>query len=276
MPAEINPSEEAQLNSMVAMFEIITQSQPNDIQSLEILKEAYFKLGKNKEMISASKRISRAYANMGQLTSALMELETVLQLFPDDPEARQALAEIETKTNPYAERPKADESTEKPPLAMSSKSQTLTTDIEDGRKMMHKIFVEGKCVNESDFNSLWPTPPKGDLEQTVEPLLLKMAEKNIMPIEKSLKLLSEKSRAAFLPLDKYDVDMDTARLVPKTTCWRWCVLPFDKMSKTVLVATANPFNIHAAREIEMHTACRVHWYLAVPADIIKILQKIYR
>ena len=41
MPAEINPSEEAQLNSMVAMFEIITQSQPNDIQSLEILKEAY-------------------------------------------------------------------------------------------------------------------------------------------------------------------------------------------------------------------------------------------
>ena len=42
MPGTLTPSEEAQLQQTVEMFEAIAQSQPDDYQSLEILKEAYF------------------------------------------------------------------------------------------------------------------------------------------------------------------------------------------------------------------------------------------
>jgi hypothetical protein len=45
MLGTLNPSEEAQLRQTIEMFEVITQSQPQDYQSLEILKEAYLKLG---------------------------------------------------------------------------------------------------------------------------------------------------------------------------------------------------------------------------------------
>ena len=47
------------------MFEVIVQSQPNDCQSLEILKEAYSKLGREPDVIHTSKRIAQAYMQTG-------------------------------------------------------------------------------------------------------------------------------------------------------------------------------------------------------------------
>src|SRR6059036_1190987 len=101
MSSTLNPSEEAQLGQTIEMFEVITQSQPHDYQSLEILKEAYSKLGRQKEVISTSKRIAEAYVQMGQLSSAILEYETILQLYPDDPDVLAALRQIESKANNF-------------------------------------------------------------------------------------------------------------------------------------------------------------------------------
>jgi hypothetical protein len=57
---------------------------------------------------------------------------------------------------------------------------------------------------------------------------------------------------------------------------RWCILPFDKMSKSILIATANPYSKQALREIENHTKARIVWYIAPPADLIKMHKKTYR
>jgi hypothetical protein len=54
------------------------------------------------------------------------------------------------------------------------------------------------------------------------------------------------------------------------------LLPFDRMSKAVLVATANPFNQQAAKELAGATTHRLLWYLASPADIISNLRKAFR
>ena len=72
-------------------------SQPSDYQSLEILKEAYSKLGRETDVIDTSKRIGQAYAQTGQLSSAIMEFEMVLQRRPDDVEVQAALKEIENR-----------------------------------------------------------------------------------------------------------------------------------------------------------------------------------
>ncbi len=95
----LNPGEEAQLQQTIEMFEVIVQSQPNDCQSLEILKEAYSKLGREPDVINTSKRIAQAYMQTGQLSSAILEFETVLQRRPDDAEVQAALKEIESKAS---------------------------------------------------------------------------------------------------------------------------------------------------------------------------------
>src|SRR5262245_43804935 len=101
MPTTLNPGEEAQLAQTIEMFEVIAQSQPHDYQSLEILKEAYAKLGREKEVLGTSKRIAQAYVQMGQLSSAILEYETILQRYPDDAEVQRALSQIETKANNF-------------------------------------------------------------------------------------------------------------------------------------------------------------------------------
>src|SRR5947208_6279032 len=114
----LTPSDEAQLGQTIEMFEVITQSQPHDYQSLEILKEAYSKLGREKDVIGTSKRIAQAYVQMGQLSSAILEYETILQRFPDDPDVQAALKQIESKANHFPVEPLLQESPPGPKLSM--------------------------------------------------------------------------------------------------------------------------------------------------------------
>jgi tetratricopeptide (TPR) repeat protein len=290
MPVALSASEEAQLKQTIEMFEVITQSQPLDYQSLEILKEAYLKLGKQKDVVNTSKRIAQAYVQLGQLSSAIFEYESVLQLFPGDPDVIQALAQIENRAGSISDHPPEAEPTEKkrfdsasPASAQSHSAPSKHSpampqaDVDDGRKIMSKLFVDGKHMTEIDFSRIWQTPSWNDSPaQVTTPFIQILADKGVLPLEKSVKIVMEKARLGFLPIDRYDVDVDVARSVPCDICRRWCVLPFDRMSKSLLVATANPFNKQAAREVEQAVQTRLLWYVTNPPDLVKTIQKIFR
>jgi len=259
----------------IEMFEVITQSQPQDYQSLEILKEAYIKLGRQQDVINTSKRIAEAYVQLGQLSSAILEYESILQRFPDDKDAQKALADIENRANSFS-APAAEEMA-KSPAQKKADGRGLPAEIDDGRQMMQKIFVDSKVLSPADFNTYWSTPNLFDQPmQTNEPFLQTLAEKQILPLDKSLRILCEKARLSYLPIERYDIDVEIPRSFPKAVCMRWCVLPFDRMSKSVLVATANPFNKEAARAIEADAKGRLLWYIASPPELIKMIKKLFR
>ena len=273
-------SEEGQLAQTIEMFEVITQSQPQDYQSLEILKEAYAKLGREQDVLRTAKRIAQAYVAMGQLSSAILEYESILQRYPDDADVLTALSELESKANSLGAQPHLGEVPARSGQTTFTKkksTRTASADGDDGRQMMHKIFVDSKVIPANTFDQCWtPADFNGTPAKPVQPFIQNLAEKNLNPLEKSLRLLSEKSRLGFLPLEKYDIDLELGRNYPSETCFRWFVLPFDKMSKSILVATCNPFNRQAASEIEELTKARIIWYLASPDDIAKCLKKVYR
>src|SRR6516165_6444261 len=166
MSSTLTPSEEAQLAQTVEMFEVITQSQLLDYQSLEILKEAYTKLGRDKDVMGTSKRIAQAYVQMGQLSSAILEYETILQRFPDDPDVQKALKEIESKANNFSEQIPAAQAPAPAPKASpasngkahKTSSKAAADKVDDGRQAMHKIFVDGKIISAGDFDLCWVAP----------------------------------------------------------------------------------------------------------------------
>ena len=226
MVSTLSQGEEAQLMQTIEMFEVITQSQPHDYQSLEILKEAYSKLGREQDFIGTSKRIALAYV---QRASS--------------------------------------------PRRFSNTKRFCSV----GRESMHKIFVGGKIITNGDFDLCWAaTSVSGPVENVVDPFIQILNDKGILQLDKSLKILSDKSHTAYLPLDKYDVDLEFARKFPAETCRRWCVLPFDRMSKSILVATANPFNQQAAKELAAVMPQRLLWYLASPTELTNNLRKVFR
>ena len=276
MIGSISPAEEAQLMQTIEMFEVITQSQSADYQSLEILKEAYLKLGRQKDVINTSKRIAQAYMSLGQLSSAILEYETILQRYPEDPDVLAAIAEIESKANSLTAPSSSDTDTVVAASSTSqfkrSESKVLSSEsVDDGREAMQKLFVDGRHLSLQDFDLCWPTPPLQEPPgRVIDPLVQVLADRAILPADKSLKVLVEKTRLAYMPLEKYDIDLDAARSFPKEVCQRWCVLPFDRMSKSVFVATLNPFNERAVAEL------RIIWYLANPAELVKGVRRIYR
>ncbi len=284
MATTLSRGEEAQLAQTIEMFEVITQSQPHDYQSLEILKEAYSKLGRENEVIATSKRIAQAYVQMGQLSSAILEYETILQRYPNDPDVEAALNEIESRANNFpVEFPPAEAPASSGTLAEAMGVDARITgklppvEIDDGRRTMRKIFVESKIITAGDFDLCWSTPdPQLAPGGVIEPFIQVLADKGILAMEKSLKAVCDKSRAAFLPLKNYDIDMDLTRTFPAATCRRWCVLPFDRMSKSVFVATANPFNQQAGKELAEATANRLLWYVVPPMDLVASVRKAFR
>lgn len=295
MATTLSQGEEAQLAQTIEMFEVIAQSQPNDYQSLEILKEAYSKLGREAEVLQTAKRIADAYVQMGQYSSAILEYETILQLHPNDAEALKALRDIEGRAATVPDEPSlADPAAIAPRESKPSRTATsaggkgataatrqpsriYTGPIEDGRKSMHKIFVDSKIISAADFDMYWTTPDPNEAPTgVIEPFIQVLADKGILPLEKALKVLTDKTRIGYLPLDRYDIDVELARSFPAATCQRWCVLPFDRMSKSVMVATANPFNQQAAQELADSSAHRLLWFLVPPVELVKTLRKVFR
>ena len=280
MASTLTQSEEAQLAQTIEMFEVITQSQPQDYQSLEILKEAYSKLGREDDVFKTAKRIAEAYVEMGQLSSAILEYETILQRCPDDPDVQKALRQIESKANNFSEESGPETELGRPATEPARPARAPERNgpakMEDGRQTMHKVFVESKLIAPADFDQHWPQTDAMSSTGIIEPFIQVLSDKGLLPIEKALKVLSDKSRLGFLPIERYDIDIELARSFPAQICRRWCVLPFDRMSKSILVATANPFNQQAAKELSAATPHRLLWYLATPAELVKNLQKTFR
>jgi len=281
MATTMTQGEEAQLTQTIEMFEVITQTQPHDYQSLEILKEAYSKLGREKDVTNTAKRIAEAYVLAGQFSSAILEYETILQHSPDDPEVQAALKQIESKANSANEPMLSETGIFRKPsegtVHFKKPGTKAPAVVDDGRKQMHKIFVDSKLIPPAEFDLCWRTP---DLfmppAEVAEPFVQLIADKELIQVEVALKLLSDRSRVAYLPLEKYDIDMDLARSFPAEICRRWCILPFDRLSKSVMVATVNPFNQQAAKELAEATNNRLLWYLVPPAELVKNLRKVFR
>jgi tetratricopeptide (TPR) repeat protein len=267
--------DQAQIQQTIEMFEVITQSQPLDYQSMEILREAYAQVNREDDVIAISRRIADAYMELGQISSAILEYETILQQRPEDKDAQQTLDQLVQQSSSLSGmHPEETGHT----ALLRKKGISISPDkVDDGQKGMFKVFVDSKIITKDDFEAHWNIPDLSrEPEDVIDPFIQRLADKAILPVEQSLKLMSDKTRMAYLPIDRYETDIELSRAFPAEVCRRWCILPFDRMSKSILVATANPFSQQAARDVAAYTDNRLVWFLSHPHDITKNLRKAFR
>src|SRR5450432_632475 len=94
-PPTISSEEQEQLTQTIEMFEVITQANPQDCQSMEILKDAYQRVGKLAESLIVARKLADTYVELGQYSAAMLEYEGILQKAPESPEVIAALSEVE-------------------------------------------------------------------------------------------------------------------------------------------------------------------------------------
>ncbi len=286
MASKMSEEEIQQLLRTVEMFEAITDSQPEDYQSFEILKEAYNKLGRQPESLRISKKLASIYVNLGQISQAILEYEGILQECPDDANAVAALRDLEAKTSKI----NTPASTAAPSLAEDSKP-TPSAGAPAGAPTaidMDALAEESDCALATALGAEKILTP-----QAAVPLLQKlkslranktdrthalslcqlMADEQYAKLDDILTVLCDKSGLPYLPLSIYDVDRDIANLLPEALCWELCLVPFDQISRSVLIATTNPFAQQVRQRITSLVNQNVFWYISSPAEITAALQR---
>jgi hypothetical protein len=318
----VSSEEREQILQTVEMFEIIVQASPHDCQSMEILKEAYLKLGRADDALGVARRLAAAYAELGQYSQAVFEYEAILHRDPANPEVIAALSALEDKlANPaqaQAEqalegsglggviRPPQDilevEGVDLDVSAQHSESGTLiTTDqtqrgdtisapqiltpeamaySSDGLDALAKFLNQHRLAPEDVIASALERVIKKNADRkpgTIPVSLLdEVCRRGSIELEALLCGIVDRSRYAYIPLEYYDVDRTVVRMLPEHLTIGRLIVPFDVMSRTVMLATANPFDASAKETAQQLLDYNIQWHIAAPQAIAQVLATTYK
>ena len=297
----LSEEERSQILQTIEMFEVITQTQQDDYQSLEILKVAYQKLGKSEESLRVSRRLAEAYNNVGSFSLALQECEAVLAVEPNAPEILAMQGDIEnrllesgqTRGRSAAEhglvatpdRPKKQ--SEGAGLveiegrgSRPSRKAVSVQSTELANEQLAKFLIVQQMFAEDEVNAALAAVNEADKaisgQRLAASLVERLSQGNEEKSERVLSALIDRTKFAYVPLEYYDVDRQVVRLLPDSLTIHRLFVPFDLMSRTIMVAVSNPFDAAAREAVEQSLDYTVMWYLAKPATIIKTLQDVYR
>jgi hypothetical protein len=86
----------------------------------------------------------------------------------------------------------------------------------------------------------------------------------------------DRSKFAYIPLECYDVDRQVVKMLPESLTLGRLMVPFDVISRTVMIATANPFDAPGKEAVQQLLDYNIQWHLAAPGAIFKVLAEAYR
>ena len=80
----------------------------------------------------------------------------------------------------------------------------------------------------------------------------------------------------YLPLGDYDIDPETARLIPETLARRHGLIAVDHLGNLLTVAMCNPLSAQAIEEVEKATRLNVQAFVATQADVNQAIGRCYK
>jgi uncharacterized Fe-S cluster-containing protein len=276
------------------MFEVITQTQPDDYQSLEILKEGYRKIGRLEESFRVSRRLAEAYYNVGSYTLALQECEVILLREPNSPEILALQGEIENKlqltgkkgevgahTGLIATDLVAGGANGASLIEMPETRHRLTHELQErGDDQLAKFLIVQQLFSEEEVTAALETVKTLNKDLAGQTLAASLVEKlgrqDTDKVDAVLSSLIDRTKFAYVPLEYYDVDRQVARMLPDHLTLGRLFVPFDLISRTIMIACCNPFDVAGREAVQQSLDYTVAWYLSRPGAIVKSLQDIYR
>lgn len=296
----LSEEEHSQIVQTIEMFEVILQTQPDDYQSLEILKEAYAKVGRKDDSLKTSRRLAEAYFNSGSYTMAMQECEAILVKEPNAPEILAMLGDIETKLHSAGKdlvsggaktgliaKAGLNGSTG---LTHGEAHEGALVDIQSNRTPLNlqdrgdehlaKFLVMQQLFPEEEVAKAMETVKQLNKDLTGQALaaslLDKICRQDTDKLDAVISGLIDRTKFAYVPMEYYDVDRQIPRMLPDNLTLGRLFLPFDLISRTIMIACCNPFDAAGRDAVQQSLDYTVTWYLARPGAIIKALQDVYR
>jgi tetratricopeptide (TPR) repeat protein len=290
----LSEEEHSQIVQTIEMFEAITQTQPDDYQSLDILKEAYQKIGKQDEALRVSRRLAESYFGVGSYTLALQECESILVREPNAPDILAMLGDIETRLQASGkaiasanegliDKAKTTGEIDGSLIDLSSRSGTPAkqANLSDrGDEHLAKFLIVQQLFSEEEVSTALLEVQQFNKDLSGQALAVSLLDhlckEKVDRLEIVLSALIDRTKFAYVPLEYYDVDRQIAPMLPEHLTLGRMFAPFDLVSRTMMVACCNPFDSVGREAVQQSVDYTVMWYLARPAALIRSLQSIYR
>lgn len=298
----LSSEEQEQVRQTVEMFEVITQANPQDTQSLEILKEAYTRLGQQDQALAISRRLADSYLDLGQFSSALLEYEGILQKQPDNAEIIAALGEVEQRLQATQKEAQGASvisldfskvvtdggnimTTKKTlgerPMGLAGANAAAKLDgAADGNDPLVRFLLQHRLAPQDVVTQALSITRKKNKErkpqQVASSLIDEIVTRGSVDLEQLLCGIMDRSKFAYIPLEHYEIDRQIVRMLPENLTLGRLIIPFDIISRTMMVALANPFDSEGKQAVQQLLDYNVQWHLASPAAIVKVLNDVYR
>jgi len=279
---KLSEEEHSQIVQTIEMFEAITQTQPADYQSLEILKEAYQKIGRHEESLRTSRKLAEVYFNVGSYSNALQECEAILVKEPNAPDILAMVGEIETRLQASGVA-----------IAKTTGSGSLIN-IHSGRSArpkhanlldrgddhLAKFLIVQQLFGEEEVTATLEMVKQLNKDLSGQALAASLVDSlckgDAGRLDAVLSALIDRTKFAYVPLEYYEVDRQIGPMLPDYLTLGRLFVPFDLVSRTMMVACCNPFDAGGRDAVQQKVDYTVSWYLSRPSAIVKSLQSIYR
>lgn len=303
----LTPEEREQLLETVEALKTLIQGNPDDSQSLEILKDAYWRLGMQEEGVAATRQLADTYMRLGQYSSALLEYEGILWQDPNSAEVQAILAELETRlhqgkssaaskvaisldfgveeapSSPAAVEPAliATEETRMPEIDRKPFQHSSLDN--DGNDPLARFLVQHRLASQEAVDSALQSVRSRNAALRADPVTPALAAGLLdeliragVEAEPLLAAILDRTKFAYAPLEYYDIDRQIVKTLPEHLTLGRRIVPFDLVSRTLMVAIDNPFDIPAKTLVQQTVDHPVQWHLALPSVLQHILRESYR
>ncbi len=79
----------------------------------------------------------------------------------------------------------------------------------------------------------------------------------------------------YLPLAHYEIAPEVIATVPRGVCKQYCLVPIDKIGRSLTLTMANPLNVQALEDVEKVTGCSVQTFVSTATDINRAINRYY-
>ncbi len=138
-------------------------------------------------------------------------------------------------------------------------------------KQLGEILLERGVINRVQLEATLKKQKEMDLPFGEVSVVLKYATE-----EEIVQALTCQYGFPFLPLSNYEISPEVVAAVPVDVCKKYCLIPIDKIGRSLTLAMANPLNVQALEDVERITSCVVQAFVSTASEIKNGIKHYYK
>jgi hypothetical protein len=151
---------------------------------------------------------------------------------------------------------------------------------DDGNEALCKFLIQHRLAPEDTVRTCLDRVIKMNKNAGPEALAFSLidevAKSGMTSLENLLCGILDRSKFAYIPLDCYEVDRQVVKMLPESLTLARLIVPFDLISRTIMIATANPFDAQGKEAVQQLLDYNIQWHVAAPSAISRVLREAYR